>query len=215
MRKSSSHSGAVGVRAPEQHRAGRRGDRGKIFSPVHDCSSGKDPETARDRTNNAVSGHPGKVPMVGHSRNLTRLNRQCPMARRATLASIAQSAIRGVAVNGLVDAPMHRQVSLLVAIEVKRGHSQSAVSRRLEDGGAYDPPAPHSISRGSPTFSDTTLMRTSLCNPLSHQPHVRRDARYLRSGRKSHLICRPAQDPAPIRGRRNSSGHKPNQLRPT
>ena len=27
--------------------------------------------------------------MVGHSRNPTRLKRQCPMARRATLASIS------------------------------------------------------------------------------------------------------------------------------
>ena len=52
-----------------------------------------------------------------------------------------------VDVDGLVDAAVHRQVGLLVALEVERGHAQSAVDRCLEDGGEHRMAVPLDLSR--------------------------------------------------------------------
>ena len=70
-----------------------------------------------------------------------------------------------ITVNGLVDAPMHRQVALLVALEVERGHSQSAVSGCLEDGGAYCLSAPFNLAwkpnvQGHNSHANLTVTRT-------------------------------------------------------
>src|ERR1700675_2507256 len=55
--------------------------------------------------------------------------------------------LQGIGIHGLVDAAVHREIGLLVAVHVERAHVSAALDRGLEDGSADGLSAPLDLAR--------------------------------------------------------------------